>query len=224
MSTPSDRPNDPTISLWHECITGWENLVLGFGHPMELVRWGWMRALEHRALGHWLRRLEALVRHAILSDALLLDVPALKPRPSASCASKTSAPPLTPETMPRFRRTYSFDPTTWKVSFRMLARAPDRNARRYPRKSREAAERRRSRPFAYRIEALRRAINYREDYVARLARRLTRLATASWAASEYAATVPFKPESMRVLIRYLPLALADTLELIVWKAKHVEPG
>jgi hypothetical protein len=224
MSTASDRPNHPATALWKECIAGWDNLVRGFGHPMDLVRWGWMRALEHRALGHWLRRLEALVRHAILADALARDVPVLKPRPPVSHASKTSAPPLTPETMPRFRRTYSFDPDTWKVSFRMLARAPDRNARRYPRKSREPAERRRCRPFAYRIEALRRAINYREDYVARLARRLTRIATDSWAATEYAGVIPFKPESMRVLTAYLPITLVNMLDHIVWKAKHEEPG
>ena len=225
MSTTSDRPNDPTAALWKECIAGWDNLVRGFGHPMDLVRWGWMRALEHRALGHWLRRLEALVRHAILADALARDVPALKPRPARQRANERSAQPSSHEEMPRFRPTYGFDPTSWKVGFRMLTRAASaRNARRSPRKSREPAERRRCRPFAYRIEALRRAINYREDYVLRFARRLTRLATASPAADAPGVREELAANPVRALIRYLPRALVSTIDHIVWTAKHVEPG
>ena len=91
MSTTPDRPNDPTAALRKECIAGWQNLVLAFGHPVELARWGWMRALEYRALGHWLRRLEALVRRAILADALAREVPALKPSHAASRASPRPA-------------------------------------------------------------------------------------------------------------------------------------
>ncbi|HEV7689999.1 MAG TPA: hypothetical protein VGO52_04225 [Hyphomonadaceae bacterium] len=223
MSTPSDRPNNPTTALWNECIAGWENIIRAFGHPIELVRWGWMRALEHRALGHWLRDLEAIVRKAILSDALTREVPALKPR--APGTRKRCAQPSSQEEMPRFRRTYSFDPTTWKVSFRMLTRtAPDRNVRRSPRKTREPAERRRCQPFAYRIEALRRAIKYREDYVVRHVRRLARLATANRAASVHASSDPFASKPVRALISYLPDAIATAIERILWSPKFVEPG
>jgi hypothetical protein len=128
--------------------------------------------------------------------------------------------------MPRFRRTYSFDPTTWKVSFRMTSRVKpdgDSNAR-SPRKTREPAARRRTRPFAYRIEALRRAIKYREDYVVRHVRRLTRLATANSAAIAPAGEDPFASKPVRALISYLPDAIATAIERILWSPKYVEPG
>src|SRR5215213_722882 len=84
MATRTTRISLP--SLWEQAVTLWNNLVLGFGHPHDLMRWGWMRALEHRALGHWLRDLEKLVRRAIRADASELDLPPLKrraPRPKS---------------------------------------------------------------------------------------------------------------------------------------------
>jgi hypothetical protein len=132
--------------------------------------------------------------------------------------------------MPRFRRTYSIDPTTWQVSFRMLKPHMEpgdegRTARRRsPRKSREPLARRRSRPFAYRIEALRRAIKYREDYVVRFARRLTRLANANRAANPHGADDQLASGPVGELIGYLPRSLVAALDLILWTAKYAEPG
>jgi hypothetical protein len=175
---PDDTKEAARIaSLWKECVALWRDMVLGFGHPIDLWRWGWMRALEHRGLGHWLRRLEALVRRAILTDALSRDVrePSLhrSKQPDRRCTS-----PASPADMPRFRATCRHDPTTWKVSFRMSTPPYDPTRPRKPRKRKEPAARRRCRGFACRIEALRRAISYREDYVMRHARRLARQAEA----------------------------------------------
>jgi hypothetical protein len=76
--------------------------------------------------------------------------------------------------MPRFRRTYSDDCQTWKVSFRMSAakRAPEPRSRKGPRP--EPRDQRVTKPYAYRIEALRRAINGHKDYALRYARRRAR--------------------------------------------------
>jgi hypothetical protein len=77
MTTQPARNSLP--GLWEQAVTLWRDLVLSFGHPHDLIRWGWMRALEHRALGHWLRDLESHVRRAIRADARELDLPALGP-------------------------------------------------------------------------------------------------------------------------------------------------
>jgi len=194
-------------SLWEQAVTLWNELVLGFGHPHDLMRWGWMRALEHRALGHWLRDLEKLVRRAIRADARELDLPA----PEARARRARPGPPQCNEDMPRFRRSWSDDCTTWKVSFRMSAAAP---GKRSSRKRSEPAERHRCRNYAYRIEALRRAINHHDDYVLRHARRLARvkeanvraLAEALKAEPPQKTTSPAMPDPER------------------WSAKRVEPG
>ncbi|HEV7691558.1 MAG TPA: hypothetical protein VGO52_12070 [Hyphomonadaceae bacterium] len=169
--SPTTRNSLP--SLWEQAITLWRDLVLGFGHPHDLMRWGWMRALYHRALGHCLRDLEQIVRRAIRADASELDLPALKTR----ATRRKPSPPQSNEDMPRFRRSYSDDCTTWRVSFRMSAPAPGKH--RGPRKRSEPAEKRPCRNYAYRIEALRRAINSREAYVLRYARRLARIREAN---------------------------------------------
>src|SRR5690349_21519732 len=171
MTRQSKRNSFP--GLWEQAVSLWNNLVLGFGHPHDLMRWGWMRALEHRALGQWIRDLETLVRRAIRADARELDLPPLKPR----APRPKQPPPRSNEDMPRFRRSYSDDCTTWKVSFRMSVAGPRK--RRGPRKRSEPAERRRCRNLAFRIEALRRAINHRKDYVLRYARRLAYIAAAN---------------------------------------------
>jgi hypothetical protein len=76
------RPAPPKVSrnappsLWEQAVQLWNDLVLGFGHPVDLVRWVFIRALEHRALGYWLRNLEDIVRRAIRTDAYALEVSA----------------------------------------------------------------------------------------------------------------------------------------------------
>ena len=167
-----DTRNSPP-SLWEEAVRLWNELVLGFGHPIDLMRWGWMRALEHRALGHWLRDLEEIVRRAIRADVRELDPAELKLRPIRPRPPKP--PPTSNEEMPRLCRSYADDPLTWKVSFYMSP--PGQRPNRGLRKSRagyQPAERRPCRAYALRIEALRRAIRYRTAYVTRYAHRLAR--------------------------------------------------
>ncbi|HEV7694486.1 MAG TPA: hypothetical protein VGO52_26860, partial [Hyphomonadaceae bacterium] len=209
-SAPMSRSTRNSLpSLWEQAVTLWDDLVLGFGHPQLLMRWGWMRALYHRALGHTLRDLESHVRRAIRADARELDLPALKP-----CARRRKpGPPKSNEDMPRFRRSYSDDCTTWKVSFRMSVAAPRKH--RGPRKRSEPAEQRPCRNYAYRIEALRRAINHRKDYVRRYALRLARVREAN----------------VRALVEALkaydlsPAATGAKLsEVMLPSAKHIEPG
>jgi hypothetical protein len=183
-------------NLWKECITLWRNLVLGFGDSVLLMRWGRMRALEHRAFGHWLRDLEALVRRAVASDALSREVPASglhRPRH----VDKRSKRPASPEDMPRFRATDRTDPTTWKVSFRMSEREYDparrRKRSRTCRRNTDPEARRPCRGYAFRIEALRRVIQYREAVVMRYARRLARLAEAEAGRTYYPIQLPAAP-------------------------------
>ncbi len=178
MSTTQTTRNS-LPSLWEQAVQLWRDLVLGFGHPHDLIRWGWMRALYHRALGHELRDLERLVRRAIRADARELDLPPLKPR--AKRPPRRQDNPQSHEDMPRFRRSYSDDCTTWKVSFRMSAPAPGKHRgerKRKPRADYDPDQKRPCRNYAFRIEALRRAINDRDDYVRRYARRLARLEAA----------------------------------------------
>jgi hypothetical protein len=77
--------------------------------------------------------------------------------------------------MPRFRATSRDDPLTWKVFFRMSVEPGPAARRRTRRPKAEPRARRATKPYAFRIEALRRAINYRKDYALRYARRLARL-------------------------------------------------
>ncbi|HEV7691839.1 MAG TPA: hypothetical protein VGO52_13475 [Hyphomonadaceae bacterium] len=210
--SPTTRNSLP--SLWEQAVTLWRDLVLGFGHPHDLMRWGWMRALEHRALGHWLRDLEKLVRRAIRADASELDLPALKTR----ARRRKPGPPqssevMANEDMPRFRRSYSDDCTTWKVSFRMSAAAPGKH--RGPRKRSEPSEKRRCRPLAFRIEALRRAINHRADHALRYARRLARIAEAN---------VRALTEALKAYDPSPPATDTALSEATPRNAKHVEPG
>ncbi|HEV7692996.1 MAG TPA: hypothetical protein VGO52_19335 [Hyphomonadaceae bacterium] len=182
--SPQPQPPRPTRnsepSLWEQAIQLWQDLVLGFGHPVDLVRWVFIRALEHRALGYWLRNLEDVVRRAIRAGARDVDVSLLNLRPPRP--RQPLPPPASAEDMPRFRPTCRHDPLTWKVSFPMsLPESRDQRASTRPRKT-PRPEPRASRcaiPYAHRIEALRRAIRYREAYVLRHARRLARREAAA---------------------------------------------
>jgi hypothetical protein len=178
MSMTPKTTRNSLPSLWEQAVTLWKDLVLGFGDAALLMRWGWMRALYHRVLGHELRDLEKIVRRAIRADARELELPPLRPR----AKRRASSPPQSNQDMPRFRRSYSDDCTTWKVSFRMSVADPRKH--RSPRKrsalrTYDPETRRPCRGYALRIEALRRAINYRKDYVTRYARRLARIREAN---------------------------------------------
>src|SRR5689334_2143292 len=209
MSTQTKRNSLP--SLWEQAVTLWNELVLSFGHPEDLMRWGWMRALYHRALGHTLRDLEKLVRRAIRDDADELDLPAPKPRTKRPLPR----PPQSNEDMPRFRRSYSDDCRTWKVSFRMSIAGPRPSRKRRSRAGYQPAERRPCRNLAMRIEALRRAINHRKDYVLRYARRLARIREAN---------NRLLAEALKAYEPQQPTTGASTPDPERWNAKHVEPG
>jgi hypothetical protein len=217
MTTARSKRNSlPT--LWEQAVTLWEELVLGFGHPHLLMRWGRMRALYHRALGQTLRDLEQLVRRAIRADARELELPAPKPR----APRPKRAPPQSNEDMPRFRRSYSDDCETWKVSFRMSAPGPRPARKRRSRAGYQPAEQRPCRNYAFRIEALRRAINHRKDYVRRYALRLTRIKEANLRAlneelSRYIQERSQQDPSPETAPQPAP-------QIDPGNAKHVEPG
>jgi hypothetical protein len=158
--------------LWEQAVALWNDLVLGFGNSALLMRWGWMRALEHRALGHWLRDLEKLVRRAIRADASELDLPPLKPRAPRPKRPRRQSN----EDTPGFRGADADLPATWNISFHMQ---PARWGKHRASKRKEPAEQRSCRGYAVRIEALRRVISYHDAYVLRYARRLVRIAQAS---------------------------------------------
>jgi hypothetical protein len=176
--TPRSRRNS-LPSLWEQAVELWNELVLGYGRSIDLMRWGRMRALYHRALGHCLRDLEKLVRRAIRADAETSELPPLKPilkRPRPRLA-----PPPSPQDRLLLRAPDPTDPATWKVAFRMSPRVYDPTRKRYKRRSRPVYDPEAQRPcrgYAFRIEALRRAINHREAYVTRYARRLARIRQA----------------------------------------------
>jgi hypothetical protein len=233
MTTHPDHRNesDKLAVLWKECITLWRNLVLGFGYPLDLMRWGRMRALEHRALGHWLRDLEALVRRAITSDALTRTVP--PPRlHQRKRTDKRNTHPASPEDMPRFRASDRTDPTTWRVTFHMSRREYDPTRKRSPRRSPpnlDPEARRPCRGYAFRIEALRRAIQYREAYVMRYARRIARLDEAASVNNpiELPDPPPRDPPDRRLI--HLNTTVVDgpranPIETPPWTAKYAEPG
>jgi len=200
-------------SLWEQAVQLWNELVLSFGNSALLMRWGWMRALDHRALGHWLRDLEKLVRSAIRADAEDLDLPPPKPR-----APHPKRPGRQSNEDAQSVYRYEADlPATWKACFHMQ---PPPWGRHRPRKRKEPAERRPCRGYAVRIEALRRVIAYRDAYVLRHARRLARIAQANAKAqaetlnrylqerSQHDAAPAPEPEAQPAL----------------QSAKHVEPG
>jgi hypothetical protein len=165
MTTHLRRNSLP--SLWEQAVQLWKDLVLGFGDSALLMRWGVMRALYHRALGHELRGLEATARRAIREDAETCEVQVQKPRKRKHRDYRKSAP-----------RSYSGDPATWKVIFRMSTRVYDptrhRNRNRTLPCDYSPDAPRPCRGYALRIEALRRVIANRESYVLRHARRLAR--------------------------------------------------
>jgi hypothetical protein len=171
MTTHSRRNSLPT--LWEQAVQLWKDLVLGFGHPHLLMRWGWMRALYHRALGHELRELEKIVRRAIRADAEELELPPLKPlRKRGKRPPPQSGKDMANGDMP----SYGDDSATWKVCFRMSAFPPGKH--RSPRRNKKPSEQRPCRNYALRIEALRRVLWRREDYARRYALRLARIEEA----------------------------------------------
>jgi hypothetical protein len=237
VSVP-DASRDLLPELWEKCAVIWQGLILAFGSPVDFVRWIFIRAKTHRAIGHWVRHLEELVRRAILIDALTREPPRLKPRSpgQADARPKRNPLPASPGAMPRFRSASRHDPTTWKVCFRMTRPTRAAPARRRSRRGQakfNPRALRRSKPYAYRIEALRRAIQYREAHVQRYAFRLARMAEGNRRANDpRELSIPsfdYRPErrtiGMHAVIPYLPRANAVAWrEIALWNAKYAEPG
>jgi hypothetical protein len=223
MTTHTRRNSEP--SLWEQAIQLWRDLVLGYGRSIDMMRWGWMRALEHRGAMHWVRDLEELVRRAIRADAEDCDLPPLRPRAPCRPGRRRQEGrkqegcdrrPASPGDMPGFD---ARDETTWQVSFRMIKPAP-RPRGKYKRSP--YAERRPCIPLARRIEALRRVIHFPRDYVRRYARRLARIEQARLRAlaeyiAQHAASAPVLNTPPRQVTAGAGAPTPPS-------AKHVEPG
>jgi hypothetical protein len=237
--TAPETSREIVPELWEKCAVIWQNLVIALGGPIDLVRWIFIWAKTHRAIGNWVRHLEELVRRAVLIDALTRAPPVLKPRRKAR---QRPGAPASPKDMPRFRSASRYDPSSWRVSFRMEKpkRGCTPHRRRHGERSRfNPRALRRSRPYALRIEALRRVIQYREHHVQRHARRLARLAEDNRRANDpRELSIPpfdYQPKrrsiGMHAVIPYLPRAnLVAWREIALWNArnapaaKHIEPG
>ena len=173
-------PHDRLPGLWAYAGMVWEQLTDLFGAPLDLIAQEYISKQKHRRLGDWLRNVEGLVRRILLLAALTLQLAPVK-----AAAPRTWG-------IGRFHRTWWDDPLTWKVSFRVLRSRPEpRPAPVKPRKKKDPDDEstwrspaRWTRPMAKRIEALRRAIRYRDDHIRRLARRLARIKAANKTANE----------------------------------------
>jgi len=179
MTEHSQRNSPPT--LWDQATQLWRDLTLGFGDAVLILRWGVMRALYHRALGHELREIEAIVRRAVRDEAEAFELPPLNPR------AKRQSPSRQQDGLEHSRqdrpRADPEDPMTWPVVFRMTPRIPCKHIgpREHsgPRKRKEPLENRPCRNYALRIEAVRRVIWHPDAFVLRYARHLARKAQAS---------------------------------------------
>jgi hypothetical protein len=227
MSIAQHLRRNSLPSLWEQAVELWRDLVLGFGDAALIMRWGVMRALLHRALGHELRDLEAIARRAIREDAETCEVAPSKPR--ARRPDRRQTTPQSPEDRPRPGASYSNDPASWKVAFRMSKRAYDptrpRNRRRASPRDYDPETRRPCRGYALRIEALRRVIANRETYVLRYARRLMRIEQARIEQTQGA-----REEFLAALQALLNAPPEDdgsglmSFNVDPLNAKHVEPG
>ena len=149
---PPENPRDALPELWGLAARVWNEILSG---------------LEYRHCTDWLRSLETLVRRIVMIAALTLEL-----KPVAAGSSHAWGEP-------RFQRTLWHDPTTWKVSFRVLRQARERrDGERRPKKPRREHDLP-SRGLARRIEALRRVLSGGQACAMRLARALARMKKAN---------------------------------------------
>ena len=162
---PADAPgpHDQLTWLWRSAHLMLGRLADLFGTPVDLIRQEYVPTKTHSLLGDWIRNLESLVRRILLVAAFALELPALKSRTAKG-----------PQGVARFKRTWWDDPNTWQVSFRtFMPGNPERITQVRGRGWRSPTKR--TRQMAMRLEALRRAIRFRNDHIRRLARRLARM-------------------------------------------------
>jgi hypothetical protein len=227
MTTTQTSTRNSLPSLWEQAVEFWKELILGYGRPKDLMRWGRMRALYHRSVGHCLREIETLIRRAIRTDAEDLDLPPLKPLPKRPQQQPRSHTPRAPDPE---------DPTTWKVTFRMTPRACDPERERYTRNppNPDPEALRPCRGYAFRMEAVRRAIKQRDIYVKRHARRLARIEHARLEVmANFIAESQAASRNREALLSELSALLGPpedegdglmTFNVQPSNAKHVEPG
>jgi hypothetical protein len=225
--TKHDTRNSPP-SLWEQAVDLWRDLILGFGRPLDLVRWVFMRRMDHRALGYAICEVEKIVRNAVRADARDLDLselklaPARARRPKPAPAPNDGAPGGGPSHGPNLNK----DPESWTASFRM---SPG-GARTGPRPSRagkprpEPRDRRNAIPYAWRMEAVRRVIFDSSGYVLRYARRLVRRAEQGALARAAEAKRSAVQALCASLLNDHGLPVNVELSPTVWSAKHEEPG
>jgi hypothetical protein len=163
---PPENPRDALPDLWRLAARVWYEVCAIWGDSASLLR-GHIPARDYRRCTDWLRHLEALVRRIVIVAALALEL-----KPAADGRRR-------PWGEPRFQRTLWHDPTTWKVSFRVLRQARERReGEQCPKKPRREHDLP-SRGLARRIEALRRVLSGGQAYAKRLARLLARMKTAN---------------------------------------------
>jgi hypothetical protein len=168
-------PHDRLPGLWQFAGMVWMQLTEVYGHQLQLIRQEYLVVKSYRRVADWIRNLELLVRRILFIAASALEL--------APSRGKAGAWGIC-----RFRRTFLDDPLTWKVSFRVLqARRASRPTPVRGRRKTDPEKRLHflpTRPLAMRIEALRRAIKYRDDHIRRLARRLHRMQAANRSANQ----------------------------------------
>jgi len=222
MPTAHDTSNSEP-SLWQQAVQMWRDLITSFGYPRELIRRVFIRRAEHRTLSHWICELENIVRRAIRAEADEIDPSQFKLRPLRPSRPRPAAAESMPRARPNESHTTGDPPHKWKVSFRMWPRVAPKG----PRPSRageprpEPRERRNAIPYAYRIEAARRAITDSGKYALRYARRLARRAEQD---------VEQKRRVIEAVGAYAPADHGQPLSIDLPKsitprnAKHEEPG
>lgn len=143
----------------------WNEFTEVFGNSMTLIHMVRAPRKLFRMANDWLRHLELFVRRFIIIVAGTLALAPVKPRPS----SRGKADPAV------YRRSFAHwaDPTSWRVSFRILPSGP-RDPQPYSYR-RNGTRPIRATGLARRIEALRRVLSYHEFYAHRFARSLARI-------------------------------------------------
>jgi hypothetical protein len=162
-----DDPREALSDLWAFGRLVYEEILLLWGAPSELMAKHWLLGREAILCRDWVRHLEHLVRAILLIAALTLELVLPRPRTQAKRM-------IDPDAAPRLRLMKVDDPSTWAVSLRMFPseREPRQYTRRERRPARDYLD---AASLAKRIEALYRILKRQDVYVTRLARRMARL-------------------------------------------------
>jgi hypothetical protein len=200
-------PHDQLPGLWESARMILCRLADMFGTPVDLTRQEYVPTKTHSLLGDWIRNLESLVRRILLVAAFALELPALTPRTAKGARGVGG-----------FKRTWWDDPNTWQVSFRTFMPG-NREQLTQVRGRGWRSPTKRTRRMAMRLEALRRAIRFRNDHIRRLARRLARIREHNRATNGSPRLVAVRP----FYYRYEPKHRATARHAVARSQFIVEP-